>query len=147
MKRFWETHALSDLTATEWEALCDGCGWCCVQTLMDEEGGLYQTDVCCDFLDRQSCACSDYPNRFTNVPDCNKVSLDLPEAFETLPETCAYRRRYFDLPIPEWHPLLTGSQEAMHQGGHSVRGKVTPEKDAGELEDHIISWTPIRWVE
>jgi uncharacterized cysteine cluster protein YcgN (CxxCxxCC family) len=57
-----------------------------------------------------------------------------------LPESCAYRRRAEGRPLPDWHPLLTGSNAAMRRGGHSVAGKVVSERDAGPLEHHIVDW-------
>jgi len=38
-KDFWNRFPLDKLTAREWEALCDGCGKCCLNKLEDEETG------------------------------------------------------------------------------------------------------------
>lgn len=146
-ERYWESVRLDQMTAAEWEGLCDGCGLCCVHLLADDDNQIYQTDVVCDLMDLESCQCTQYSRRQQLVPECNKVSLDLPEAFPTMPETCAYRRLYYDQPIPPWHPLITGSTDAMHQGGHSARGKVIHEREAGDLEDHVVAWTPVRFVD
>ena len=36
--KFWEME-LGELTHAEWEALCDGCGKCCLNKLEDPETG------------------------------------------------------------------------------------------------------------
>ena len=74
MEKFWETTALADMNEAQWESLCDGCGWCCVHMLEDDDGNLYQTDVACDLIDTCDGHCTQYESRFDLVPECNKVS-------------------------------------------------------------------------
>ena len=70
---FWEK-PLATLDRGEWEALCDGCGRCCVHKLEDEESGLlYPTNVACKLLDRRNGRCLDYKHRMKLVADCVKL--------------------------------------------------------------------------
>ena len=56
---FWERFDLEELTAEEWEALCDGCGQCCLIKFQDEDSGdLAVLGVACELLDIHSCRCS-----------------------------------------------------------------------------------------
>ena len=135
---FWEK-SLSQLDRGEWEALCDGCGRCCVHKLEDDETGeLYPTNVACRLLDRRNGRCSDYRNRRRHVADCVVLDRRNVGSFDWLPESCAYRLRATGQPLPDWHYLISGSRETVHSAGHSTRGWTISEDDAGELEFHLV---------
>lgn len=137
-KPFWEK-PLSALDRGEWEALCDGCGRCCIHKLEDEETGeLFPTNVACRLLDRRNGRCSDYANRKKRVVDCIVLSRRNIEDFDWLPETCAYRLRAAGKPLPDWHYLVSGSRESVHLAGQSTRGWTVSEDDAGDLEYHVV---------
>ena len=137
-KPFWEK-PLVQLDRGQWEALCDGCARCCLHKLEDEETGLlYPTNVACLLLDRLSGLSRDYKHRKAIVDDCVKLGPDNLDHLEWLPETCAYRLRANDEPLPEWHYLVSGSRETVHEAGQSTRGWTVSEDDAGDLEFHIV---------
>jgi len=139
--RFWEL-PLKSLTPDEWEALCDGCGKCCLNKLEDADTGeLAFTSVACRLLDGETCRCAQYPIRHQFVPECVVLSpKTLPKVAYWMPSTCAYRLLYDGQPLPDWHPLLTGDPESVHKAGMSVRGWTTPEFMVAEedWEDYII---------
>ncbi|MDB5722760.1 MAG: YcgN family cysteine cluster protein [Alphaproteobacteria bacterium] len=136
--KFWEK-PIRELSRNEWEALCDGCGKCCLHKLEDEDTGeIMATNVACRLLDRHSCLCSSYRTRRAYVPDCIRLSRDNVERLTWLPSTCAYRLRAADEPLPEWHYLVCGDREVVHRAGMSVRGWTVGENEAGDLEHHLI---------
>lgn len=140
---FWERKPLADLTKKEWESLCDGCGRCCLNKLEDEDTGeIFFTDVACKLLDLETCRCGNYRHRLKHVPDCQVLGLDHPEYFNALPNSCAYRRLYEGKSLPDWHPLLTGDPNSVHQAGISVCGMCISEEHvhADDLEDRIIEF-------
>lgn len=137
--RFWEDTPLEQLDRGQWEALCDGCGKCCVHKLEDEDtGDLLPTNVACRLLDRRSGQCSDYRHRRALVPECVRLTPASLAAIDWLPQSCAYRLRADGLPLPDWHHLVCGDREAVHRAGMSVRGWTVSEIDAGDLEHHLI---------
>jgi uncharacterized cysteine cluster protein YcgN (CxxCxxCC family) len=139
MSRFWEQKPLDRMNRTEWESLCDGCGKCCLHKLEDEEtGAVFPTNVACRLLDRKNGLCRDYKNRRAFVPDCVQLTPAKVADLEWLPSTCAYRLVAEGKPLYDWHYLISGSRETVHQAGVSTRGWTVSEDDAGELEFHIV---------
>ncbi len=139
---FWNTTPLEKLTKTEWEALCDGCAKCCLHKLEDaDDGEIYYTDLACDLLDLHNCTCSDYPNRHKNVSNCISFTADDVTKMHWLPDTCAYRLRSIGEPLYDWHYLISGSRETIHQADESVRNFAI--LDCGQdIEEHIIYFKP-----
>ena len=136
--RFWE-RPLEALTRAEWEALCDGCGKCCLHKLEDEDtGDFYMTNVACKLLDLQTARCSDYRHRRAYVPDCVRLTARAVPDIGWLPPTCAYRLRGAGEPLPDWHYLVCGDPQEVHRRGQSIVGKVVAEQFAGPLEHHIV---------
>ena len=137
--RFWEDTPLSKLDRAQWEALCDGCGKCCLHKLEDDETGeMYATNVACRLLDRRSGQCSNYRNRRAYVSECVRLTNGNVDQIDWLPSTCAYRLRANGEPLPEWHYLVSGDRDAVHRAGESVRGWTISEDDAGDLENHMV---------
>ena len=83
--RFWEL-PLAELDREEWEALCDGCGRCCLHKLEDEDtGAIAETNVACRLLDCATARCRDYAHRKAFVPDCLTLT---PEACRATSSGC-----------------------------------------------------------
>lgn len=139
---FWEK-PLDALDQNEWEALCDGCGRCCLAKLEDEDSGeVLFTRVACHLLDTEQCRCRDYDNRLKKVHDCLRLSQDNISTIGWLPTTCAYRLRHEGKPLFDWHPLISGSTQSVHDAGISVRGRVISERHVhpDSLEEHVVNW-------
>ncbi len=141
-ERFWE-FPLEQLDKEQWEALCDGCGRCCLKKLIDTKTELvHYTRVVCRYLEQNKCRCQAYSRRQKLVPDCLVLNMENLPQLHWIPDTCAYRLRLEGKPLPAWHPLLTGSRDAMRQEQISVTGKVVSEEYVHEdgLQEHIIRW-------
>ncbi len=141
---FWRTKTLDALTAEEWEALCDGCGKCCLVKLEDADAPdtVYFTDVACRLLDLGTCRCTDYASRTRRVPGCRRLGPDRLELLALMPPSCAYRRLAEGRGLPDWHHLVSGDRTAVHTVGRSVLGRVVSEVGMAEdaLEDRIVEW-------
>src|SRR5271167_3867759 len=144
---FWRRKSLAEMTDSEWESLCDGCGKCCLNKL-EEEGTdrTFYTDVGCRLLDGESCRCRDYANRLDQVEDCVRLTPKSLKTISWLPPSCAYVLLDEGKNLYWWHPLVSGDPETVHIAGVSVRGRVgaseanVPDAD---LQDHVVSW-PLR---
>jgi uncharacterized cysteine cluster protein YcgN (CxxCxxCC family) len=138
---FWKKKPLTQLNQSEWEALCDSCAKCCLQRLEDEDSGeVFITNIVCRYLNEDDCSCSDYENRSINVPDCVSITLELLQNPYWLPSTCAYRLLAEGRELPDWHPLISGTQESVLSSGNSIRGRVVCETEADSPEHHLIEW-------
>jgi len=140
---FWEVKKLDEMSTSEWESLCDGCGKCCLHKLEDEDtGDIVYTDIACELLDRESCCCQDYQHRKQKVPDCLLLTPKAVDACHWLPSTCAYRLVSEGTPLADWHPLVSGNESSVHKAGISVAGRVLSASHIhpDDYEERIIQW-------
>lgn len=140
---FWQRKRLHEMTAAEWESLCDGCGLCCLNKLEDADTGeVYHNDLACRFMNADTCRCTVYPERTRHVPGCTTLTPDTVGDYHWLPYTCAYRTLAEGRPLPDWHPLRSGDPDSVHRAGVSVRGRTVSEDAVPEAqwEEHIIHW-------
>ena len=113
---FWQTKSLLEMTESEWEALCDGCGKCCYRKYIQGRGKREKL----------------YYTRFKIESDCTKLTKkNLPD-FGWLPNTCAYRLLYEGKPLPEWHPLISGDPNSVKNAGVLIQD--------GVHEEDVIDW-------
>ncbi|HWR64681.1 MAG TPA: YcgN family cysteine cluster protein [Bellilinea sp.] len=141
MTPFWKTKSMTEMTTEEWESLCDGCAWCCLHKIEDDETHeVYVTHVACRLLNLKTCRCSKYLQRLELVDSCLKITPENILEFTWLPETCAYRRVALGQDLPEWHPLITGDPKGPHKAGASMLGRAISEYgvDMDYLEDYIM---------
>ena len=141
-ERFWERIPLEDMTSEEWEALCDGCGKCCLLKLEDEDTGqTYYTNITCRLFDPSSRTCTNYPLRRQLVQGCVSLTPEnIEDAAEWMPATCAYRRLHEGKGLASWHPLISGRRESVEEAGIAVAGPLIPEYEVAEedWEDHVL---------
>ena len=145
---FWRRKTLAEMSAREWESLCDGCGRCCLNKLTDADtGATVFTSVGCKLLDTHACRCTDYAHRLTRVKDCVRLTARNVKRLSWLPPTCAYRIMANGGDLAWWHHLVSGSRDTVHEAGVSVRGRVAAsEKDVPDekLEEYVVAW-PGKW--
>ena len=141
--QFWKHYTIEELNPEEWEALCDGCGLCCLVKLEDEESQeVAYTKVACKLLDCQTAQCRDYPNRQQQVPDCIQLTPEKLRTIHWLPPSCAYRRLAEGKNLPSWHYLNTGTRQSVIKAKKSAAGRCISELDVQEadIEEYIVRW-------
>jgi uncharacterized cysteine cluster protein YcgN (CxxCxxCC family) len=144
---FWRVKSLAQMSQTEWESLCDGCGLCCLVRLEDEDtGDIIPTHVACRLFDSEACRCTNYGARRRHVPDCIKLTPHNIASLPWMPPSCAYRRLHEGKDLPAWHPLLTGDPESVHKAGVSVRGQTISESVLGHPDEAVEFLAP-EWLE
>jgi uncharacterized cysteine cluster protein YcgN (CxxCxxCC family) len=142
-RSFWQEKSLAEMTLDEWEALCDGCGRCCLEKLEDEDtGDILYTCVACRLFDIKTCRCRDYTNRHILVPDCVVLTPGSVEALDWMPPTCAYRLIAEGKELCWWHHLVSGNPESVHKAGISARDIAIPGDsiDPDEFEKYVIEF-------
>lgn len=139
---FWETVPMAQMTAEEWEALCDGCGKCCLNKLEDEDTReVALTRVACRLFDDATCRCANYGRRKEFVPECIVLTPQtMGDVAYFMPATCAYRRLHEGKPLNWWHPLISGDPQSVHAAGISARDITVSEAEVPEddWEDYVI---------
>ena len=141
--QFWKKYPLDALNAQEWEALCDGCGLCCLVKLEDEDTQeVAYTKVACKLLDCTTARCSNYPERLDYVPDCIQLTPEKLRQIHWLPASCAYRRLNEGKSLPSWHYLNTGSRQSVIQARKSAAGRCISETEVDEeqIDEYIVRW-------
>jgi uncharacterized cysteine cluster protein YcgN (CxxCxxCC family) len=108
----------------------------------EEDGTVYHTSLVCHLLDVDACRCTRYEQRHELVRDCIEFGADLAGQLKWLPKSCAYRRLAEGQTLLDWHPLVSGDRESVHEAGISVRDRVIPVQlvHEDEFEDHIVDW-------
>ncbi|WP_371192881.1 YcgN family cysteine cluster protein [Glaciecola sp. SC05] len=156
--KYWETVSLEQMTPAQWEAICDGCGRCCLHKFVDSEdiedgtqptevesrqGDVVYTNISCYQLNEKTCACKSYDKRKELVPECVTLNKENLQHINFMPPSCSYRRMHEGQGLATWHPMLNkGKKTKMHELGITVRNKVISEDkvDLEDFEDYIVTW-------
>mgnify|MGYP006269198877 CR=1 FL=1 len=131
---WWETTALEDMTSEQWDALCDGCGRCCLIKAWRDDA-VIMSKVGCRLLCRKTARCRDYDNRQRRVDNCIRITMSNINTPGLLPDTCAYKRLQRGQKLEWWHHLESGSYDTVHTAGIGVVGKVKFTEDELNLLD------------
>ncbi len=138
MTKRWHDH----INPQDWEALCDGCGRCCMHKFEDEDTGeILNTNVACKLFESDTCRCTQYETRFNQVPDCLDLRKMSDKEMVWLPQSCAYRLTFEGKQLPDWHHSVSKSENTVHESGQSMRHACVSELDvpAERMTEHIVA--------
>jgi uncharacterized cysteine cluster protein YcgN (CxxCxxCC family) len=138
--KWWETTPLEQMTSDQWEAVCDGCGKCCMVRIW-HNNDVKSTKVGCELLDIKTAKCSDYQTRHNKVKNCVKVTIEMIDAHGLLPDSCSYKRLRKGKPLYDWHHLISGDQNSVITQGHSIVGYAvvtTNEISPVKMQDYLL---------
>ncbi|MEM6746457.1 MAG: YcgN family cysteine cluster protein [Pseudomonadota bacterium] len=145
---FWERKSLGEMSITEWESLCDGCGRCCTVTIEDEDEPdvIHETSLCCELFDPQERRCTRYDQRTEIVPECVALTPRNVRHLGFMPDTCAYRLLGEGKPLASWHPLISGDPKSVERAGIAVPKTLTNETlvSKHDLWRHVTGSRPRR---
>lgn len=135
--KFW-TRPLDELSLEQWESLCDGCGRCCLHKLIDQDTEqLHYTRIACRLYDLENSCCSNYQHRLQHVAECADFHKQLEDSIRWMPSTCAYRLRWEGKDLPEWHYLLCGDRDRVHQVAASIKCFAQPHSVIKSDDDYF----------
>jgi len=136
------TKPLKSLSDSEWESLCDHCGRCCLVKLEDDQSlEVFYTNIICQLYDLEQGQCRCYSKRKQRVPGCVDIRNFGDDIYSQLPETCAYRLRFNNKPLFDWHPLIAGDTKKMNKEMSHIKYRAISEEGLHEdqLEEHIVN--------
>ena len=127
---------LGEMSEQEWESLCDGCGLCCQIRAEDiDTGEIVLSNAACRLLCLDTLRCTDYANRKARVPDCAKITPQNVSQLNWLPHTCAYRVLDRGEALADWHHLICGDRNRVHEHGPSMKDELVSE-DSVDWSDY-----------
>ena len=130
---------MEEMSTEEWESLCDGCAICCSIRLQDEDTKeILHTNVVCRYLDVEQCRCTCYQQRKKFVPECVIMNPQNARQLDWLPKTCAYYLIAHGKDLPDWHPLVSGNPDSVHQSGISLKDRGISEEFVHEDDWHCF---------
>ena len=103
---------------------------------------MFYTKIRCRYLVEQNCSCSEYTRRSELVPHCITLRAEDLSTYHWLPSTCAYRLLAEGKPLFDWHPLISGDPNSVHEAGISIRGRAISDEfvHPDGYDEHIVHW-------